>query len=157
MGLLPDAKEAGCRREALRNSSSKPATEVSISSGATASPCTITAGGFSRPLAVGLENSSETRGLRRTLSAFWAKPMDAVTVKRFSSEYQKGNVGHVIGVPSLASVDSSHVLNSSKTSSTSGGSPATMREDRGTIHSFSRTRHILLPHPPPKNGNLHPH
>src|SRR5215216_7788962 len=146
MGLLPYAREAGCRREALRNSSSKPATEVSISSGASASPCTSTAGGFSMPLAVGLENSSETRGLRRTLSAFWARAMDVVIVKRFSSEYQKGNVGHVIGVPSLASVDISHVLNSSKTSSTSGGSPATSRNNRATIHSFSLPQHYLWPH-----------
>src|SRR5215203_2523269 len=72
--------------------------------------------------------------------------MEVVIRKRFSAECQKGNVGHVIGVPSLASVDSSHVLNSSKTSSTSDGSPATTRDDRGTIHSFSRPQHILLPH-----------
>jgi hypothetical protein len=91
---------AGWRRRTCRSSSSKPRSEVSTSSGETASTCTSTAGGFVRPLAVGSENSSETRGLRRTLKALCGSPIEVVIRKRPSSGYQKGRVGQVIGVPS---------------------------------------------------------
>src|ERR1700736_1986561 len=100
---------------------SKPPIEVLTKSGATASPCTSTAGGSKSPLPVGSEKSIETRGLRRILNALSGRPIDVVVMNWPVDGRKNGSIGHVIGVPSAARVENSQVRNSRKTASTSAG------------------------------------
>ena len=79
------------------------------SSGHRAIPWTRILGRSSRPVPVGSENSIATRGSRRTWSAFRFRPMAVPTTNRPSSRWKSGVVGQVIGVPSFATVESSHV------------------------------------------------
>src|SRR5215212_2310961 len=112
----------GWRSKSLRQYSSKPAGLVLTSSGEVVSPCTSTAGGSARPLAVGSEKSSDTLGSRRTFSAFCFSPTDVVITNRPSSGRHRATTGQAIGVPSRASVENSQVRNSCNTPSTSRGS-----------------------------------
>src|ERR1700736_6387098 len=100
---------------------SKPPIEVLTSSGATASPCTSTAGGSKSPLPVGSEKSIETRGLRRILNALSGRPIEVVVMNWPVDGRKNGSIGQVIGVPSAARVENSQVRNSRKTASTSAG------------------------------------
>src|SRR5262245_60952563 len=96
-----------------------------------ASPCTSTAGGSTSPHAVGSEQSSETRGVRRLLSAFCASALEVVTTKRPCSASKNGSVGQVIGVPSFARVLNSQVRTAWKTAMTSAGR---LSGDIDTLH-----------------------
>src|ERR1700736_1875785 len=100
---------------------SKPPIEVLTKSGATAPPCTSTAGGSKSPLPVGAEKSIETRGLRRILNASSGRPIDVVVMNRPVDGRKNGSIGHVIGVPSAARVENSQVRDSRKTAASSAG------------------------------------
>src|SRR6202162_5934540 len=120
-GLLVYIAPAGWRQYTRMTSFSKPPIEVLISSGATASPCTKTAGGSTSPLPVESEKSSETRGLRRMLRALSGRPIEVVVMNWPVEARKNGSIGQVIGVLSAARVENAQVRHSQKTAPPSAG------------------------------------
>jgi hypothetical protein len=72
-------------------------------------PCTSTWGSAGPALPVGSENSSATRGSRRTLNAFCGKPMDVPRSTELPSSAVRTVVGQAIGTPLRPTVANSAV------------------------------------------------
>src|ERR1700730_9408172 len=100
---------------------SKPPIEVFTTSGATASPCTRTAGGSKSPLPVGSEKSSETRALRRILNALSGRPIEVVVMNWPVYARKNGSIGQEIGVRAGARGGNDQVRNSQSPAATSAG------------------------------------